>query len=133
MDESLFPSERRAPMKKSRVSWFVCAAVVVLALGASIWVRALRAQQASAVPDTTLQVTGTPGSPSATTTINGAQLPPPPPKFGGVIKESYKDSKPWWPPRVLPPKGATNVLLIMTDDQGYGIPSTFGGVIPTPA
>src|SRR4030095_9275603 len=30
-------------------------------------------------------------------------------------------------------KGAPNVLLIMTDDQGYGITSTFGGVIPTPA
>jgi arylsulfatase len=25
------------------------------------------------------------------------------------------------------------VLLIMTDDSGYGVPSTFGGVIPTPA
>ena len=25
------------------------------------------------------------------------------------------------------------VLLIMTDDAGFGVPSTFGGVIPTPA
>ena len=56
----------------------------------------------------------------------------PPPKFGGVIKESAKDSTPYWPPRVVPPKGAPNVLLIMTDDQGYGVPGTFGGVIPTP-
>ena len=79
------------------------------------------------------QITGVPGSPSATTTIDGKQLPPPPPKFGGVIKESAKDSKPWWPPRVVPPKGAPNVLLIMTDDQGYGVSGTFGGVIPTPA
>jgi arylsulfatase A-like enzyme len=79
------------------------------------------------------QVTGTPGSASATTTIDGKQLPPPPPKFGGVIKESAKDSTLWWPPRVVPPKGAPNVLLIMTDDQGYGVPGTFGGVIPTPA
>ncbi len=78
-------------------------------------------------------VTGTLGSPDATTTINGKQLPPPPPKFGGVIKESYKDSTPWWPPRVVPPKGAPNILLIMTDDQGYGVSSSFGGVIPTPA
>jgi len=78
------------------------------------------------------QVTGTLGSADATTTINGKQLPPPPPKFGGVIKETAKDSTPWWPPRVVPPKGAPNVLLIMTDDQGYGVPSTFGGVIPTP-
>jgi arylsulfatase A-like enzyme len=82
---------------------------------------------------TAQQITGTPGSPSATTTLNGRQLPPPPPKFGGVIKDSYKESKPWWPPRVVPPKGAPNVLLIMTDDQGYGVSGTFGGVIPTPA
>ena len=78
------------------------------------------------------QVTGTLGQADATTTINGKQLPPPPPKFGGVIKEIAKDSTPWWPPRIVPPKGAPNVLLIMTDDQGYGVPSTFGGVIPTP-
>ncbi|HEY6387312.1 MAG TPA: hypothetical protein VIX91_16685 [Candidatus Acidoferrum sp.] len=30
------------------------------------------------------QVTVTPGSPSATTSIDGKQIPPPPPKFGGV-------------------------------------------------
>ena len=85
------------------------------------------------IPATAQQITGVPGSPSATTTIDGTQLPPPPPKFGGVIEESAKDSKPWWPPRVVPPKGAPNILLIMTDDQGYGISGTFGGVIPTPA
>src|SRR5260370_33640271 len=78
------------------------------------------------------QINGTPGSPSATITIDGKQLPSPPPKFGGVIQQSVKDSKPWWPPRVVPPKGAPNVLLIMTDDQGYGVSGTFGGVIPTP-
>ena len=80
-----------------------------------------------------IQTTGTPGLPSATTTINGKQLPPPAPKFGGVIKDSALDSKPWWPPQVVPPKGAPNILLIMTDDQGYGVSGTFGGVIPTPA
>jgi hypothetical protein len=58
------------------------------------------------------QVTGPLGSASATTTVDGKQLPAPPPKFGGVIKESAKDSTPWWPPRVVPPKGAPNVLLI---------------------
>ena len=78
------------------------------------------------------QITGAPGSPSATETIDGKQLPPPPPPFGGVIKEFATDSKPYWPARVVPPKGAPNVLLIMTDDQGYGVTSTFGGVIPTP-
>lgn len=79
------------------------------------------------------QVTGTPGSPGATTTIAGRQLPPPPPTFGGVIKDKASESTPWWAPRVVPPKGAPNVLLIMTDDQGFGAPSTFGGVIPTPS
>ena len=80
-----------------------------------------------------VQTTGTPGSPSATTTIDGKQIPPPDPKFGGVIKDTAVDSKPYWPPTVVPPKGAPNVLLIMTDDQGYGVCSTFGGIIPTPA
>jgi arylsulfatase len=79
------------------------------------------------------QINGEPGSPSSTITLDGKQLPPPPLKFGGVIKEEAKDSKPWWPPRVVPPKGAPNVLLIMTDDQGYGVSGTFGGVISTPA
>jgi hypothetical protein len=35
--------------------------------------------------------------------------------------------------RVVPPKGAPNVLLIMTDDTGFGVTSTFGGVTPTPS
>ena len=79
------------------------------------------------------QITGVLGSPSATTTISGQQLPAPDPKFGGVIKDDALQSKPWWAPRVVPPKGAPNVLLIITDDAGFGVPSTFGGVIPTPA
>ena len=79
------------------------------------------------------QTTGTPGSPSATTTIDGRYIPPPPPPFGGKIDLSADKSKPFWPPTVVPPKGAPNVLLIMTDDAGYGVSGTFGGVIPTPA
>jgi arylsulfatase A-like enzyme len=79
------------------------------------------------------QVYGTPGSPSATTTIQGDQIPAPPQTFKGKIERTTKGSKPYWPARIVPPKGAPNVLLIMTDDAGYGVPSTFGGVIPTPA
>jgi arylsulfatase A-like enzyme len=79
------------------------------------------------------QITGTPGAPSATTTVDGNYLPNPPPAFGGEIGLDAKDSKPWWPPNIVPPKGAPNVLLIMTDDQGYGVSGTFGGVIPTPS
>jgi len=77
-------------------------------------------------------VTGTPGAPNATTTIYGDQLPPPDPQFGGQIELNAAQSKPWWAPRVVPPKGAPNILLILIDDEGYGAPSTFGGVIPTP-
>ena len=79
------------------------------------------------------QTTTAPDSAAATTTLDGKQLPPPPAKFGGKIERNAAQSKPWWPPRVVPPKGAPNVLLIMTDDVGFGAPSTFGGVIPTPA
>lgn len=97
--------------------------------------RALAAFAAAclSLPAAAQQVSGTLGSPSATTTIDGRQLPAPQPAFGGVIKDDALQSKPWWPPRIVPPKSAPNVLLIITDDAGFGVPSTFGGVIPTPA
>jgi arylsulfatase A-like enzyme len=79
------------------------------------------------------QITGTIGSPSATRFPDSKILPAPPLPYGGKIGLSAKDSKPWWQPRIAPPKGAPNVLLIMTDDVGFGAPSTFGGTIPTPA
>jgi arylsulfatase len=73
------------------------------------------------------------GSPAATRSISGEQLPAPTPPFGGVIETDALKSKPWWAPRIVPPQGAPNVLLIITDDAGFGVPSTFGGVIPTPS
>jgi arylsulfatase A-like enzyme len=79
------------------------------------------------------QINGVPGTPSATTTVDGRYIPAPPPPFGGKIGLGAKDSTPYWPPNVVPPKGAPNVLLIMTDDAGYGVSGTFGGVIPTPS
>jgi arylsulfatase A-like enzyme len=87
----------------------------------------------SSGPSSAQEFHGTPGSPSATEFPDSKILPPPAPKFGGVIKPNAVDSKPWWPPRIVPPKGAPNILLIMTDDVGFGAPSAFGGVIPTPA
>ena len=89
----------------------------------SIWVELLASVAVatiSGLPAAAQQLTGTPGSPSATTTIDGKYLPPPPPKFGGEINLEASQSKPYWPAQVVPPKGAPNVLLIMTDDQGYG-------------
>ena len=79
------------------------------------------------------KINGTPGSPSSTYTHNGKVLPAQPLQFKGVITEVYLSSTPYWPARLVPPKGAPNILLIMTDDQGYGVSGTFGGVIPTPA
>lgn len=79
-----------------------------------------------------LETRGAPGSPGATTTIDGRQLPASGPAFGGVIRNEALQSQPWWPPRIVPPEQAPNVLLIITDDAGFGVPSTFGGVIPTP-
>ncbi len=86
----------------------------------------------AARPASAQQTTGAPCSANATTTVDPKYVPPAPPNFGGVINMNAKNSKPCWPARIVPPKGAPNVLLIMTDDQGYGISSTFGGVIPTP-
>ena len=87
----------------------------------------------TSLPLSAQQINGTPGSPEATRSINGQLLPAPALPFGGEINLNASQSKPWWPPRVVPPKGAPNILLIMTDDVGFGAPSTFGGVIPTPA
>lgn len=78
-------------------------------------------------------VTGELGSAGATTTISGKQLPAPDPEFGGTIKNDALSSEAWWAPQVVPPADAPNILLIITDDSGFGVPSTFGGVIPTPA
>src|SRR5262245_7034394 len=61
-----------------------------------------------------------------------AILPPAEPPFGGVIGRKASESKPDYPPAITAPKGAPNVLLIMTDDTGFGAASTFGGPIPTP-
>ena len=80
------------------------------ALTCSISIAALIAL--GGAPAMAQQLGGEPGSPTATTTIPGNQLPPPDPKFGGVINEKASESKPWWAPRVVPTKGAPNVLQL---------------------
>jgi hypothetical protein len=77
-------------------------------------------------------VTGKPGAPDSTTTIDGNYVPNAAQPFGGEIRLNAAQSRPFWPARVVPPKGTPNILLIMTDDTGFGAASTFGGVIPTP-
>ena len=58
-------------------------------------------QQNSDKGKDSIQTTGKIGSPSATTTITGDQLPPPDPKFGGVINMKATESTQWWAPRVV--------------------------------
>ena len=111
---------RRIQIYRSRSSEMIQILVGVVALLYSI-------------PALAQEITGVPGSPSATVFPNSKVLPAPAPRFGGVINRNAAQSKPWWPPLVVAPKGAPNILLIMTDDVGFAAPSTFGGVIPTPA
>ena len=59
-------------------------------------------------------------------------LPVPAEPFQGVIGPGVASSVPHWPQLVKAPAEAPNVLLIMTDDVGFGSSSTFGGPIPTP-
>lgn len=73
------------------------------------------------------------GSPNATASLDTRYLPAAPRRFQGEINFNAVDSTAYWAPVIVPPKDAPNVLLIMTDDVGFGAPSTFGGSIPTPA
>src|SRR5271166_5102128 len=59
-------------------------------------------------------------------------LPYPDPQFKGVIGRTTADSKPDFPQPVKAPEGAPNILVILTDDVGFGASSTFGGPVPTP-
>jgi Sulfatase len=59
-------------------------------------------------------------------------LPKPQPPFKGQIGRTVKDSTPDFPKGIEAPKGAPNVLLILTDDVGFGASSRFGGPIDTP-
>ncbi|MEW4570670.1 arylsulfatase [Tautonia sp. JC769] len=63
---------------------------------------------------------------------DGGQLPRPDPEFGGKIGRTYADSTPDYPEPVEAPEGSPNVLLILLDDVGFGMCSTFGGPVDTP-
>lgn len=58
-------------------------------------------------------------------------LPRAEPPFKGKIERSYEQSTPDFPQPYRAPAETPNVLLIMTDDVGFGASSTFGGPIPT--
>jgi arylsulfatase len=94
-------------MKNPRmIAWLLTAATVVAGSGAAF-------AQKQAAPESIV-------------------LPRPETPFKGKIGRTASESTPDFPRGIAAPKGAPNVLLILTDDVGFGASSTFGGAIPTP-
>jgi arylsulfatase A-like enzyme len=59
-------------------------------------------------------------------------LPHPAPAYEGTLGRTIETSSPArYAPLAKAPKGAPNILLILTDDVGFGASSTFGGPVPT--
>src|SRR5690242_16196311 len=69
---------------------------------------------------------------SASRAAESDQVPQPTADFKGVIGKTYKESTPAWPEIPKAAENAPNVLIVLLDDVGFGQPSTFGGLIPTP-
>src|ERR1700730_11608294 len=69
---------------------------------------------------------------SAEDTFDRTRLPIAPAPFSGKADPSLEQSEPAWPKPVAAPVGAPNILLVLTDDVGFGASSVFGGPIPTP-
>jgi arylsulfatase len=63
----------------------------------------------------------------------GPILPQAPEPYHGTLGTTpAKSSPPLYAPAPRAPRGAPNVLVVMTDDVGFAASSTFGGPIPTP-
>lgn len=62
--------------------------------------------------------------------ITMAQADPLAGKVGRTVAETHA---PAWPSTPAAPQGAPNVIVILTDDVGFGATGTFGGPVPTPA
>jgi arylsulfatase len=72
------------------------------------------------------------GASAAAIAEDRTSLPIPDPAFKGKIGKTIEESTPDYPQPVKAPAGAPNVLLILLDDVGFGMTSTFGGPVPTP-
>lgn len=64
--------------------------------------------------------------------LDRSKLPIAEAPFKGKIERLATNSTPDFPEDIKAPKGAPNVLLILTDDVGFGASSTFGGPVQTP-
>ncbi|MGE5946746.1 MAG: arylsulfatase [Betaproteobacteria bacterium] len=69
---------------------------------------------------------------SAQPALDRSVLPVPEPKRPLYKELDVRKVKP--PPRfeVKAPAGAPNVVIVLIDDMGFGVPSTFGGPVPMP-
>ena len=76
---------------------------------------------------------GSPSVPSPTTMVDSsascARTAPP---FRGTTGRLLPDSREAWPSAPTAPTGAPNVLIWLIDDAGFGLTSTFGGLVDTP-
>lgn len=54
------------------------------------------------------------------------------PNTGSISDERMSNYKPKFPNQLVAPRDAPNILLVMTDDVGFGAASTFGGPADTP-
>jgi hypothetical protein len=124
-------------MRLTRFEWGACLALglllgfAVAAQRSGLLEQVLHAQQPAAAQPGGPQG-GQPGAKAAPKLQPIEALPRPEAPFKGDIGRNALESKPDFPKEIKPPKGAPNVLLIMTDDVGFGASSTFGGPIPTP-
>jgi arylsulfatase A-like enzyme len=92
----------------------------------NLWLASTSLVAASAFTSATLTTAASAASPDDNV------LPMPEPAFSGKIGRTVKDSTPDFPKGLEAPAGAPNILLILTDDVGFGATSTFGGPIQTP-
>jgi arylsulfatase len=64
---------------------------------------------------------------------DGSVLPFPPQPMAGTAARRLQDSTMQWPePAQRLPEDAPNILIVLLDDVGFGVPSTFGGAVRTP-
>jgi arylsulfatase A-like enzyme len=55
---------------------------------------------------------------------------PQPPRYTQLDVRSVKQKPPYY--QIKAPAGAPNVVIVLIDDMGFGVPSTFGGPVPMP-
>lgn len=103
--------------------------LAILGVGGSAAVTLLAACDNAGGPSTE----PAPGAPPSGEWPDRTRLPIPADQKVGKIDRTVKGSDPIeWPKEVAAPEGAPNVLLIMTDDVGFGATEVFGGPVPTP-